>query len=198
VVTPVARREVVHYLRQHHQLSERRAGRLITLDRSTARYQSRRASSATLRQRLQELAQQRPRFGYRRLTILLRREGQRVNHKRVYRLYREAGLAVRRRRRKQIAATAHTPIAVPHRIGQHWAMDFISDTLATGRSFRTLNIVDTYTRECLAIEVDTSLPGARVARVLEQLSLQHGQPTTIVVDNGPEFAGQVLDAWAYQ
>ncbi len=198
MVKPAARREVVRYLRQHHHLSERRACRLVTLDRSSARYRSRRTSNGVLRQRLRELAHQRPRFGYRRLTVLLRREGQHVNHKRVYRLYREEGLAVRRRRRKRIAATERAPIAVPQRSGQQWAMDVLSDTLADGRSFRTLNIVDTFTRECLAIEVSTSLPGARVARVLEQLSHQHGQPTTIVVDNGPEFSGQVLDAWAYQ
>lgn len=188
----------MHYLRQHHDLPERRACRLVALDRSSARSRSRRASSGALRQRLRERAHQRPRFGYRRLTVLLQREGQRVNHKRVYRLYREEGLVVRRQRRKRLAATDRAPLAAPHRAGQHWAMDFMNDTLATGRSFGTLNIVDTYTRAGLAIEVDWSLPGARVTRVLEQLSAQVGRPERIVVDNGPEFAGKVLDAWAYQ
>ncbi len=168
------------------------------LDRSSARYRSRRPADSVLRQRLRTLAQQRPRFGYRRLTVLLRREGQPINHKRVYRLYREEGLAVRRRRRKRVAMTNRVSLPVPQRAGQQWAMDFMRDTLSNGRGFRTLNIVDTYTRECLALEVDTSLPGARVARRLEQVREQREQPETIVIDNGPEFAGQALDAWAYQ
>ena len=168
------------------------------LDRSSARYRPRRLVDRVVRERLRALAHQRPRFGYRRLMVLLRREGQHINHKRVYRLYREEGLAVRRRRRKRVALTNRVALAAPQRAGQQWAMDFMSDTLANGRSFRTLNIVDTYTRECIAIEVDTSLPGARVARQLAQVCEQRGQPETIVIDNGPEFAGQVLDAWAYQ
>lgn len=168
------------------------------LDRSSARYRSRRPVDSALRARLRTLAHQRPRFGYRRLTVLLRREGERINHKRVYRLYRAEGLAVRRRRRKRVSITNRVVLPAPHRPGQQWAMDFMSDTLANGRSFRTLNIVDTYTRECVAIEVDTSLPGARVVRRLDQVREQRGQPESIIIDNGPEFAGQALDAWAYQ
>jgi putative transposase len=198
VVTPVARREVVRELREQHHFSERRACRLVDLDRTSARYRSRRRPSTAVRQRLRELAQQRPRFGYRRLTVLLRREGQRVNHKRVFRLYQEEGLAVRRRKRKRVAPTQRRDVPMPERAGQQWAMDFMSDTLANGRSFRTLNVVDTFTRECLAIEVDSSLPGQRVTRVLEQISARTRRPELVVVDNGPEFAGQVMDAWAYQ
>lgn len=196
MVTPAARREVVRYLRDQYQFSERRACRLVILDRSSARYRSRRPNDSALRARLRALAHQRPRFGYRRLTVLLRRDGEQVNHKRVYRLYRAEGLAVRRRRRKRVAVTHRMALPVPQRPGQQWAMDFMTDTLANGRSFRTLNVVDTYTRECLAIEVDTSLPGARVARRLEQVREQRGEPETIVIDNGPEFAGQALDTWA--
>jgi putative transposase len=197
MVKPAARREVVRYLQQQHQFSQRRACRLIDLDRTSARYRSRRRPDDAVRRRLRALAGERPRFGYRRLTVLLRREGLTVNHTRVFRLYREEGLAVRRRRRKRVAPTQRTEIATPQRARQLWAMDFMTDTLADGRSFRTLNIVDMYTRECLAIEVDRSLPGARVTRVLEQLLERLGRPEVVVVDNGPEFAGCMLDRWAF-
>jgi putative transposase len=142
------------------------------------------------------LAGQRRRFGYRRLTLLLRREGQVVNHKRVYRLYKEEGLAVRRRRRKRVATARRLRPPPVTRPNQRWAMDFVGDTLASGRTFRTLNLVDEFTRECLAIEVDTSLPGLRVCRVLDRLVAERGAPAEILVDNGPEFAGTALDAWA--
>ncbi len=198
MVTPGARREVVAYLQAHHHLSQRRACRLAQAPRATVRYQARRPAQEPLRARLRELAQARPRFGYRRLAVLLRREQGAVNHKRVYRLYRLEGLAVRRRGRKRVARAARvTPIATPQP-GQQWAMDFMQDSLASGRPFRTLNIVDLASRECLAIEVDTSLPGARVVRVLERLCAQHGRPRAITLDNGPEFTGLALDAWAYR
>ena len=198
MVTPAARREVVAYLREQHHFSQRRACRVAGAARATVRYRHRRAEQEPLRTRLRELAAARPRFGYRRLTVLLRREQGAINHKRVYRLYRLEGLAVRRRGRKRVARTARlAPVAAPQP-GQHWAMDFMQDSLASGRPFRTLNIVDLATRECLAIEVDTSLPGARVVRVLERLCEVHGHPTTITMDNGPEFAGLALDAWGYK
>jgi putative transposase len=130
--------------------------------------------------------------------VLLRREGWAVNHKRVYRVYREAGLAVRRRKRKRAAASARVPLEAPVRPNQGWSMDFMADALGSGRRFRTLNLVDEYTREALAIEVDTSLPGERVVRVLEQLRRQERKPEWIVTDNGPEFTGQRLDQWAYE
>lgn len=197
MVTPAARREVVAYLQEHHHFSQRRACRVAGAARAAVRYRSRRPAQEELRARLRELAAARPRFGYRRLTILVRRERGAINHKRVYRLYRQEGLAVRRRGRKRVARSSRIAPTVLL-AGQHWAMDFMQDSLAAGRPFRTLNIVDLATRECLAIEVDTSLPGARVVRVLAQLCAVHGRPTTITVDNGPEFAGLVLDAWAYK
>ncbi len=182
---------------EHHRFSQRRACRLVQRHRATIRYHARPAAQDGVRERLRALAAERPRFGYRRLAVLLRRELGAVNHKRVYRLYRQEGLAVRRR--QQADRLAARPVsAAPQRAGEQWAMDFTQDVLANGRAFRTLHIVDLCTRECLAIEVDTSLPGARVARVLDRLCERHGRPTTIRVDNGPEFAGQVLDAWAYQ
>jgi putative transposase len=197
MVTPAARREVVAHLQERHHFSQRRACRVAGAARATVRYRARRAEQGDLRARLRELAQARPRFGYRRLAVLLRREQGAVNHKRVYRLYRLEGLAVRRRGRKRVARTARVAPTAPQP-GQHWAMDFMQDSLAAGRPFRTLNIVDLATRECLAIEVDTSLPGARVVRVLERLCAVHGRPAAITMDNGPEFAGLALDAWAYK
>lgn len=195
---PAARREVVRYATEIHDLSQRRACGLIGMGRSSYVYQPRRPRDETLRVRLGELAAARPRYGYRRLHLLLRREGNVVNHKRIYRLYREDGLTVRRRRRKRIAASARRPLPVPTRVNERWSIDFMADTLADGRSFRTFNVVDDLSRECPAIEVDTSIPGARVVRVLDGIAAERGYPETIVLDNGPELAGKVLDAWAYR
>ena len=162
-----------------------------------ARYHSRPAEPSGLRERLLTLAAERRRFGYRRLWVLLRREGFEVNHKRVYRLYREEGLAVRRRKRKRIASVVRVPRQAPERPNQRWSMDFVSDALANGRRIRVLTVIDDFTRESLATEVDTSLPGMRVPRVLDRLADERGLLEVITVDNGPEFAGKTLDAWAY-
>jgi putative transposase len=196
VVTAPARRAAVGFVRNSFELSQRHACRLIGISESSCRYVSIRSEEPLLC-RLRELAQERSRFGYKRLHVLLRREGFVVNHKRVYRLYRREGLMVRRRRRKRVALP-RCPLPLPTGPNERWSMDFITDTLADGRVIRALNIVDDFTRECRAIEVDTSLPGLRVARVLERLLLEKGLPKTIVVDNGPEFSGRLLDAWAYQ
>jgi putative transposase len=162
------------------------------------RYRRRvRADEAGIRERLRVLAGQRPRWGYRRLHVLLKRELGVINHKRVYRLYREEGLLMRRRRRKRVAAPPRGAQEQIWKRGEAWVMDFMQDVLVDGRRFRTLNILDRFTRECLAIEVDTSLPAHRVTRVLDQLVNWYGAPKQITVDNGPEFAGQALDAWAY-
>jgi putative transposase len=151
-----------------------------------------------LRARLRSLAAERRRFGYRRLTVMLRREGWAVNHKRVYRLYRAEGLAVRTKRRgKRAAGVARLPLQLPTAAHQVWTMDFTQDGLASGRKFRTLNLMDGYTREAVAIEVDTSLPGARVVRVLEGLRERCGLPQQLVVDNGTEFTSRVVDQWAF-
>lgn len=154
-----------------------------------------------MRERLRALAAERPRWGYRRLHILLNREVgslHPINHKRIQRLYRLEGLTIRRRPRKRVARMPRgTPLQMWRR-GEAWAIDFMQDVLADGRRFRTLNVLDIVTRECLAIEVDTSLPGQRVVRLLERLILWHGTPKRITLDNGPEFTGQALDAWAYQ
>jgi len=139
----------------------------------------------------------RPRFGYRRLCILLRREGVVVNHKRIERLYRAEQLNVRRRTRKRVARDGRGRADSPSRPNEQWAIDFVSDALAWGRRIRVLAVLDVCTREALAIEVDTSLPGARVAQVLEGVARERGAPAQIVLDNGPELAGKALDQWAY-
>ena len=121
--------------------------------------------------------------------MLLKRAGEVVNHKRVYRLYREEGLSVRRRKRKRTGAVERQPLAIPTQTNQRWSMDFVADGLGDGRKFRSLNIVDDYSRECVTAEVDTSIPGERVVRVLERLRELRGLPEVLVTDNGPEFAG---------
>jgi len=202
MVTPALGREMVVYLTTQYPVSQRRACRLIGLHRATVRYrpqqQAKRVErSAAITTRLLALAALRPRFGYRRLGVLLRREGYVANHKRVYRLYRQSHLALRRRHHKRLAAFSRVPLLMPVRANQVWAMDFMQDALVNGRKFRTLNVVDVYTRECRAIEVDTSLGGARVVRVLARLAEAHGTPVRIMLDNGPEFTSKALDAWAY-
>ena len=196
MVSAAARREAARYLQQSYQVSERRVGHLLLLSNSSLRYRSRRPAAEELRQRLRELAVERPRYGYQRLWALLRREGRVVNHKRVYRLYCEEGLKLRKRRRRARAQVERVPLSLPTKADERYSMDFMRDTLADGRVFRTLNIVDDYTRECLAIEVDTSLPGARVVRVFERLAAIGRRPLHIVVDNGPEFASRAVDQWA--
>ena len=188
----------MQYLEDQYGVSERRACRLVGLHRSTRRYRAKPKDDRAVRTRLRELATERPRFGYRRLHVLLRREGYRVNHKRIHRLYRAEGLAVRRRPRKRVAISRGVQPSVGSQPNECWCLDFVSDALASGRRIRALAVLDTCTREALTIEVDTSLPGARVVRVLDQLIHDRATPKTIVLDNGPELTSQVLDQWAYQ
>ena len=196
-MTPAARKPVVQHLRVEWHMSERRACGLIELSRMVLRYASRR-DDTTLRVRLRELAAQRRRWGYRRLRVLLLREGMVVNHKRVYRIYREEGLSVRRRKRKRAVSVARTPLLRPTRTDEVWGLDFVHDALAWGRKLRMLTVEDLYTREGLAIEVDTSLSGTRVARVLDRVIAERGRaPAAIVLDNGPELTSKALDQWAY-
>jgi putative transposase len=198
VVGPIAKRDAVGWLVEAHAMSLRRACRVVGLSTATWRYQRRgRCDNAELLARLQAHAAVRARYGYRRLHTLIAREGIVANHKRVHRVYREAGLQVRRRRRKRLTRADRVPLPRPSGRGERWSMDFMADTLADGRPFRTLNIVDDFTRECHVIEIARSLPGARVVRVLDQLHLTVGLPKRIVLDNGPEFAGRALDTWAY-
>ena len=162
------------------------------------RYQPKPDDDAALRQRLRELAGQRKRFGSPRLHIMLRREGLVINHKRTERIYREEGLALRRKRRRKGAAGSRVIMPSAERPNQHWSMDFVTDSIVTGRRFRALAIVDDFSRECPAIEVDTSLGGSRVVSVLDRLAETRGLPEVITTDNGPEFIGKALDEWAYR
>lgn len=198
MVKPSVRRQAVGFLRAAFGASQRRICKLVGIGRSSCRYQSKKEEPVELLSDLRALAAERPRFGYRRLHVLLARRGHRVNHKRVYRLYRTENLAVRRKKRKRIAAQIRTVPAPPQRPNERWSIDFVSDALGNGRRFRALTVVDDFTRECLAIEVDTSLPGARVARALEQLVVERGAPATIISDNGPEFTGAAMDSWSAQ
>lgn len=188
----------MRFLQERFGVSQRRACGLIGTHRSTIRYRTRIRDDEALRRKLIELAKARSRFGYRRLHVLLRREGLVVNHKRVLRLYQLAGLALRRQKRKRMPSVARGVPGLATRANECWAVDFVSDTLAWGRRIRCLTVVDCFTRESPAIAIDTSLPGARVVRVLEDVSMQRGLPQTIVMDNGPELTSRVLDQWAYE
>src|ERR1700685_3894520 len=163
---------------------------------ATYRYQSRR-SAEPLRRQLVELARLKPRFGYRRLQVLMQRSGERVNHKRLHRVYREAGLAIRRRKRKHCVREGK-PLVARTAANQEWALDFVHDAVECGRTIRVLSVVDAYTRECLALEVDTSFASRRVTRALEQIIAQRGQPERIRCDNGPELTSRHFLAWCVE
>ena len=191
------RRKLARWAQEAYQISERRAARVVKLAISTLRYRSRKVFDEVLRRRLRELAGTHVRYGYRRLTVLLRREGWRVNAKRIYRLYREEELIVRTKQRRKIARRQRVRATAATRPNQCWSMDFVSDKLADGRSFRILTIVDQFTRECVGLEADRSMTGSKVAKVLEDARQERGSlPESITVDNGSEFSGRVLEAWA--
>ncbi len=178
-------------------MSERRALRVTGWPRSTHRHRSRAKDDTPLRMRLRDLALARPRYGYRRLTILLRREGWHVNAKRVYRLYREEGLTVRVKRRRKLASHARARPPAAARVNDRWSLDFVSDSLSDGRKIRVLTVIDCFTRECLALKIARSLPSQAVTEQLDQVIENRGAPNTIQVDNGSEFTSNHFDAWAY-
>lgn len=186
-------------MRKATTISARRACRLVGLSRTVLHYEPKAdPSNAALEQRLVELAHERRRFGYRRLHALVRREGVLVNHKRVWRLYQKAGLAVRRRRRRRGVAVDREPLAVPTAPNQVWSMDFVMDALSNGRRVKCLTIVDDFTKESVDIVPDHSIPGLYVTRVLDQAAQFRGLPAAIRTDQGPEFTGRALDQWAYR
>jgi len=184
----------VAFVMQEFGLSERQACRLLDVDRSSYRYEPQPRDDGRLREEMVTLAKQKPRYGYRRLGVLLAKRGWKMNHKKLYRLYREEHLAVRRLRRKRLVRPA-APVAELTRANQEWAMDFVMDGLATGRALRALTAVDEYTRECLAIEVDSCLSSRRVTRVLEWVIQQRGKPEAVRCDNGPEFTSRHFLVW---
>lgn len=175
--------------------SQRRACSLIGLDPKAYRRKSKRPDDAALRERLRELANQRRRFGYRRLHILLQREGRRVNHKKLFRLYREERLTVRKRGGRKRALGTRAPMPLPQGANQRWSLDFVADSLTDGRRFRVLAVVDAFSRECIGLVADNSISGIRVARELDRIACDRGLPGTIVSDNGTELTSHAILRW---
>ena len=195
MVGPAVKREAIAHLQTVMDLSERRACRIVGADRKMVRYRSCRPPDTELRARLRELANERRRFGYRRLFILLRREGEPSGVNRIHRLYREEGLSVRRRRARRKAVGTRAPMVVEAKANARWSLDFVHDQFANGRRFRILNIVDDVTKECLGAIPDTSISGRRVARELTAIINRRGNPGMIVSDNGTEFTCNAMLAW---
>ncbi len=198
MVTPAARREAVAHLRARFEVSERRACTALGVDRTSVRYRSRRPDDPVCRARLRELAAARRRFGYRRLHVLMCREGLVMNHKKFRRLYREERLQVRRRSGRKRALGTRMPMAIPQGPNQRWSLDFVSDAFVDGRRFRILAIVDDFSRECLALVADTSLPGLRVVRELEAVITLRGRPAMCVSDNGTELTCLAILRWGQE
>lgn len=196
MVTPAAKREAAAHLKGAYGMSERRACRAVGCCRMMIRYAPGREDDAVLRDRMKAIAHERRRFGYRRIHVLLRREGVRVNHKRLFRIYREEKLMVRKRGGRKRAIGTRAPMLVPCMPNERWSLDFVSDQFTDGRRFRVLTVVDDCTRECLALVADTSLSGQRVARELNHLLVQRGAPRMIVSDNGSELTSNAILAWA--
>jgi putative transposase len=196
VVSSQAQSSAVNHLRLQHCLSERRACELVGAHRTTHRYQRKKDSDEALRGQIKALAYKRVTFGYRRIHALLKREGIVVNHKKVYRLYREEGLARRRRRGKKLSRSRLSPLTIATRPNEKWSMDFMSDSTADGRKFRVLNILDIFTRESLAIEVRRSFPSSAVIESLEKIAEERGFPEAIRMDNGPEYVSVAMLDWS--
>jgi len=198
VVTPAARKEAVEFACSNFPLSLRRACGLMQIQMSSYYYRHQPRADEALRAALKEAAAKRRRWGYRMLAEVLRRKGFEDNLKRIHRVYCEEKLQVKVRRRRKTARWRGEKPLPADRPNERWSMDFMSDQLANGRTIRVFNVVDDFTRQCLAMEVDTSLNGVRVTRVLDRLVARHGHPQRIVMDNGPEFTGKALDRWAWE
>jgi putative transposase len=196
VVTPQAKREAVAYLKETRKASERRACRMLGVQRGLVRYCFRRPPDTALRERMRALAAERRRYGYRRLAIFLWREGFTCNIKKIRRIYREEKLMVKRRKGRKKATGTRQPLPKPDSINQVWSLDFMSDAFTDGRRFRVLGVLDQCSRECLVIAADTSMPGLRVVRELDLLVQERGKPKVIVSDNGPELTSVAVLIWA--
>ena len=181
-----------------HGVSQRRACQALAMDRSSVLYRSVRPDDAAARAAMKAVAAERRRFGYRRLHVLLRREGHQANHKRVFRLYQGAGLAVPKRKRRRGVALERQPLMLPAAPNRVWSMDFVMDALSSGRRLKCLNIVDDCTKESVDIVLDHSITGLYVTRVLDQAARFRGFPAAIRTDQGPEFTSKALDQWAYR
>jgi putative transposase len=198
MVPPAVRRQAVAHAVETFSVSQRRACTVLKADRSSMRYRHRRPDDAVLRARLRDLAAVRRRFGYRRLHVLLKREGSLVNHKKLRRLYSEERLQVRRRGGRKRALGTRSPMTIPQGPNQRWSLDFLSDTLTDGRRIRILAVVDDFTRECLILIADSSLSGLRVARELETVIALRGRPSLCVSDNGTELTSMAILRWSQE
>lgn len=199
MVTPAAKREAVAHLCKAHVVSQRRACTVLAVDRSSVRYSSVRPDDADLRKAIRDVARERRRFGYRRIQVMLEREGIKMNHKKLRRLYREEKLQVRKRGGRKRALGTRRPMVLPSGINERWSLDFVSDAFTDGRRFRVLAVIDDYSRECLALVTDTSLSGGRVARELSGIIAKRGgKPKTIISDNGTEFTSLAVLKWCQE
>ena len=194
-MTPAGKREAVAHLQSEHGVSERRACDVLAVDRSSVRYKYTRPDDAELRVAMKKVAAERRRFGYRRVHVMLQRQGWQVNHKKVRRIYREEKLQVRRRGGRKRALGTRKPMLLPSRPNERWSLDFVSDAFTDSRRFRVLAVVDDYTRECLALVADTSLSGHRVCRELNDIIKRRGKPRTVVSDNGTELTSMAVLKW---
>jgi putative transposase len=198
VVTPEAKRKVVAHVCEQHGISQRRACDILRIDRSSVRYKSVRPNDAELREAMKKVASERRRFGYRRIHVMLERQGIIMNQKKLRRLYREEKLQVRKRGGRKCALGTRRPMLLPSKANERWSLDFVSDAFTDGRRFRVLAIVDDYSRECLALVADTSLSGLRVTRELSKLIIQRGKPNTIVSDNGTKLTSMAVLKWCQE
>jgi len=183
-------------IRQHFGHTEKKACTLLAVSRSVCRYIPQRHDDTTLLERMRILAREKPRYGVRRLHLLLRKEGLVINHKRTERLYRQEALAIRTKPRKKLPLALRVPLPVPQSVNDQWALDFVHDRTAGGRAFRCLSVLDIATRECPVIHVDTSIPAKVVTGVLDRLIETRGKPQNIITDNGPEFTANAFLSWA--
>ncbi len=198
MVTPAAKRQAVAHLQPNYKVSERRACTTFQADRSSVRYKSVRPDDAELRKAMKQVALERRRFGYRRVHIMLQRQGWQVNHKKIKRLYREENLMVRKHGGRKRALGTRRSMLVPERANERWSLDFVSDACTDGRKFRVLAIVDDFSRECLALVADTSLSGLRMTRELNTVIKERGNPKTIVSDNGTEMTSMAVLQWCQE
>ena len=198
MVAPAARREAVAHVCETHEVSQRRACSVLGIDRSSVRYRSLRPDDADLRKAMKAVAAERRRFGYRRVHVMLERQGWQVNQKKLRRLYREEKLQVRKRGGRKRALGTRRPMLVPENANERWSLDFVSDAFTDGRRFRVLAIVDDFSRECLALVADTSLSGQRVTRELTAIMARRGRPKTIVSDNGTELTSMAVLRWCQE
>lgn len=198
MVTPDAKRDAVAHACSEHAVSQRRACRVLAVDRSSIRYRSVKPDDSDLRDAIKTVAMERRRFGYRRIHIMLQRQGSTMNQKKLRRLYREERLQVRRRGGRKRALGTRRPMLMPDGPNMRWSLDFVSDAFTDGRRFRVLAVVDDFTRECLALVADTSLSGVRVTRELDAIIARRGKPTTIVSDNGTELTSMAILKWCQE